>query len=62
MFFHPPIAPFGVFAPLPMKIAPKGVISLTLRNTGIHVNILKFVAGHGAVFQPTSINIVFGYK
>ena len=26
------------------------------------VNILKFVAGHGAVVQPASINIVFGYK
>jgi len=28
----------------------------------LHVNILKFVAGHGAVVQPASINIVFGYK
>ena len=26
------------------------------------MNILKFVAGHGAVVQPASINIVFGYK
>jgi len=26
------------------------------------VNIPKFVAGHGAVVQPASINIVFGYK
>ena len=24
--------------------------------------MLKFVAGHGAVVQPASINIVFGYK
>ena len=28
----------------------------------IHINILKFIAGHGAVVQPASINIVFGYK
>jgi len=25
------------------------------------INILKFVAGHGTVVQPASINIVFGY-
>jgi len=28
----------------------------------LRINILKFVDGHGAVAQPTSINIVFGYK
>jgi len=28
----------------------------------LRINILKFVAGHGAVVQPASINIVFGYK
>jgi len=28
----------------------------------LHINILKFVAGHGAVVQPASINIVFWYK
>jgi len=28
----------------------------------LHVNILKFVAGHGTVVQPVSINIVFGFK
>jgi len=26
------------------------------------LNILIIVAGHGTVVQPTSINIVFGYK
>jgi len=28
----------------------------------LHINILKFVAGHGTVVQPASINIVFGCK
>jgi len=28
----------------------------------LHVNMLKFVAGHGTVVQPASINIVFGCK
>jgi len=28
----------------------------------LHLNILKFVAGHGTVVQPASISIVFGYK
>jgi len=28
----------------------------------LRINILKFVAGHCAVVQPASINIVFGYK
>ena len=28
----------------------------------LHINILIFVAGHGAVVQPAYINIVFGYK
>ena len=28
----------------------------------VHNDILKFVAGHGAVVQPASINIVIGYK
>jgi len=28
----------------------------------LHINILKFVAGHGNIVQPASINIVFGCK
>ena len=28
----------------------------------LHINILKFVAGHGTVVQTASINIVFGCK
>jgi len=28
----------------------------------LHINILKFVVGHGAVIQPASIYIAFGYK
>jgi len=28
----------------------------------LHINILKFVAGHGTVVQPASINNVFGCK
>jgi len=28
----------------------------------LNINILKFVAGHGTVVQPASINIVFGCK
>jgi len=28
----------------------------------LHIKILKFVAGHGTVVQPVSINIVFGCK
>jgi len=28
----------------------------------LHINILKFVAGHGSVVQPASINIVFECK
>ena len=28
----------------------------------MHIDILQFVAGHGAVIQPASIDIVFGYK
>jgi len=28
----------------------------------LHINILKFVAGHDAAAQPVSINIVFGCK
>ena len=27
-----------------------------------HINIIKFVATHGTVVQPASINIVFGCK
>ena len=39
----------------------------SLRTTvvdDLHTNrpILIFVAGHGTVVQPASINIVFGYK
>jgi len=29
---------------------------------GLHINTLKFVAGHGTVVKPASINIVFGCK
>ena len=41
--------------------------SKTIRATHVllddfHVNILKFVSGHGSVVQPASINIVFGCK
>jgi len=28
----------------------------------LHINLLNFVAGHGTVVQPVSINIVFGCK
>ena len=28
----------------------------------LHINKLNFVAGHGTVVQPASINIVFGCK
>jgi len=28
----------------------------------LHINILKFVAGHATVVQPASINMVFGCK
>jgi len=28
----------------------------------LHINILKFVAGHGAAVKPATINIVFGCK
>jgi len=28
----------------------------------LHINILKFVAAHGVIVQPASINIVFGCK
>ena len=33
MLFRPPIGPFVFFATLPIKIAPKGAIPPTLRNT-----------------------------
>jgi len=35
---------------------------LHITYLNLYCNILKFVAGHGAVVQPTSVNIVFGYK
>jgi len=28
----------------------------------LHINILKFVAAHGTIVQPASINMVFGCK
>jgi len=28
----------------------------------LHINILKYIAGHGTVVQPAWINIVFEYK
>jgi len=28
----------------------------------LHINVLKFVAGHGTAVQPVSINTVFGCK
>jgi len=28
----------------------------------LHINVLKFAAGHGTIVQPASINIVFGCK
>jgi len=33
-----------------------------VRADDLHINILKYVAGHGTVVQPASINIVFGCK
>jgi len=35
VFLFPPIAPFVLFAPLPLKTAHKGTIPLTLRTTGL---------------------------
>jgi len=35
VLFLPPIAPFVFFAPLPITIAPKGVIPLSLRTTAL---------------------------
>jgi len=46
----------------------RGVLKATLITLcfivadDLHVNILKFVAGHGTVVQPACINIVSGYK
>jgi len=46
----------------------RGVLGATLITLcfvladDLHINILKFVAGHGTVVQLASINIVFGCK
>ena len=44
----------------------RGVLRATLITfvlpDDLHINVHKFVAGRGAVVQPNSINIVFGYK
>ena len=54
------------------RFIPNLICRVVLRSTlitlcfiladDLHINILKFVAGHGAVVQPASINIVCGYK
>jgi len=46
----------------------RGVLRATLISLcfvladDLHINILKFVAAHGTVVHPASINIVFGCK
>jgi len=50
------------------NLISRGVLRATLITLcfiladDLHVNILKFVAGHGTVVQTVSINIVFGGK
>jgi len=50
------------------NLISRGVLSATLitlcfvLEDDLHINILKFVAGHGTVVQTASINIVFGCK
>jgi len=40
--FRSRIAPFDFFAPMPIKIAPLGAISPTLRNNGLAVRLDQF--------------------
>ena len=50
------------------NLISRGVLRVTLITLcfvladDLHINILKFVVGHGTVVQPVSINIVFGCK
>ena len=50
------------------NLISRGVLRATLTTLcfiladDLHINILKFVVGHGTVVQPVSINIVFGCK
>jgi len=50
------------------NLISRGVLRATLITLcfiladDLHINMLKFVAGHGTVVQPASINIVFGCK
>jgi len=50
------------------NLISRGVLRATLTTLcfvladDLHINILKFVAGHGIIVQPVSINIVFGCK
>ena len=50
------------------NLISRGVLRATLITLffvfadDLHINILKFVVGHGTVVQPVSINIVFGCK
>jgi len=50
------------------NLISRGILIATLITFGfilandLHTNILKFVAGHGTVVQPISINIIFGCK
>jgi len=50
------------------NLISRGVLKATLITLcfvladDLHINILKFVVGHGTVVQPVSINIVFGCK
>ena len=40
----------------------RGTLITLFLADDLHINILKFVAGHAAVVQPASINIVLWYK
>jgi len=48
------------------NLISRGVLRATLITLcfvladDLHINILIFVAGHGMVVQPDSINVVFG--
>jgi len=56
---------FYIYIP---NLISRGVLRATLITLcfvladDLHINIFKFVAGHGIVVQLTSINIVFGCK
>jgi len=50
------------------SLISRGVLRATLITLcfvladDLHINILNFVARHGTIVQPASINIVFGCK